>query len=234
MKICYTIFHIKNEKNINRYNNVKKIHKKFYKNIPLVNTNTHHIFDKKTLNEYNNSFGKFNITKPLKFGEVGCIASNYNAWKDFLKTEYDAILVIEDDAIIQKKFIMNFEKIINELPPTFDLISLYVSPGKQFKYIKEKHDIGLNLICDCYQNQSTLSYLISRKGAEKFINLVDYEIKEPLDLFLYNKSQETEIYSLKPEFDNLFTTNTLDKDGEIIRKFTNIQDTDYIFGGIED
>ncbi len=227
MKICYTIFHIGNEKTTYRIPYVRNIKKTIGKDIQYLNTKTYYIFNQESFEEYNSLMGSFNITGKLKFGEIGCIASNYNAWKTFLETDHDLLLVIEDDAIIQEDFLLNFKDVIDTLPKDFDLISLYVAPGKHFKYDPKKHDKTFEKICDCYQNQATLSYTISRKGAEKFIKLVDNGIKEPLDLFLYNKSNGTNIYALKPKFDNLFITNTVDDNGEVIREFTTIQDTEY-------
>jgi GR25 family glycosyltransferase involved in LPS biosynthesis len=227
MNICYTIFHIDNEKNESRKDNIKFIKKIIKDDIPYFNTNTHKISNRQDLDNYYIDHKMFKIDYKLKFGEIGCIASNYNAWIDFLKTDYDIMIIVEDDAILKNNFVYNLNSFLQEAPSDFDVLSLYVHPGKQFKYESEIHDIGLENICKFYQNQSTLSYAISKNGAKKYVQFVDLGIDNPLDLFIYDENKNVKIYSLKPGSDNLFTTDTLDDNGEVIREFTNIQDTDY-------
>jgi GR25 family glycosyltransferase involved in LPS biosynthesis len=192
-------------------------------------TTTYKISNKTELKAFQKTEGKFKVKARLKFGEIGCFASNYYAWIKFLELSFDVLIVIEDDALPQEDLESKIVARLNEVPRDFDVVSLYVHPGKQFKYDVEVHDIGNETICKVYQNQSTLAYAISKKGAKKFVDLVNQRVDNPFDLYLYDTTRDANLYALKPEFDLLFSTITLDEEGEVIREFTNIQDTEFTY-----
>ena len=231
--MCYTIFHIDDHADkvsFFRKPNIAGIKRLLKNKISYLNTTTYKISNQQELDNYNLHNGKFNITVDLKYGEIGCLASNYNAWKSFLSSNYDVLVIIEDDAILLYDYVDNLNKYLNEVPSDFDILSLYVSPGKQFKYDSTVHGIELDSICLGYQNQSTLSYAVSKAGARKLANYVDIEVNAPLDLFIYDKNKDTKFYCIKPSSIQLYKTDTLDEHGEVIRKYTTIQDTEYVDG----
>ncbi|MGA1247945.1 MAG: glycosyltransferase family 25 protein [Candidatus Nanopelagicales bacterium] len=229
LKICYTIFHIDNQENHYRKKNIQLLHQALSERFHYLETTTYKISNKTELKAFQKTKGKFKVKARLKFGEIGCFASNYYAWQQFLESPFDVLIVIEDDALPEADLESKIGARLNEAPRDFDVVSLYVHPGKQFKYDAEVHDFGNETISKIYQNQSTLAYAISKKGARKFIDLVNQRIDNPFDLFLYDTTKVANVYALKPEFDLLFSTTTLDDEGEVIREFTNIQHTEFTY-----
>lgn len=225
-KICYTIFHIDNYENHYRKSNIQLLHEAVNKRFRYLETTTYKISNQAELKAYQRTHGKFKVKTRLKFGELGCFASNYHAWIQFLASPFDILIVIEDDALPQDELELKILARLEDTPRDFDVVSLFVHPGKQFKYDASVHDIGRESISRVYQRQSTLAYAISKAGARKFIELVNQGIDNPFDLFLYDTTKRANIYAVKPEFDSLFYTKTLDDEGEVLREFTNIQDTE--------
>lgn len=230
MNICFCVIHIDDDSELSRYRRKYFVNTcRYLKNkIKYLNVKAFKISNQEDLEHYNKTQPAFNFSENLKYGEIGCLASHYNAWKSLLSTEQDAILIIEDDAILADTFIDSFNMYIKEIPQDFDVVSMYVHPAKTYKYNKNIHDIGLSNICLGFQNQSTLAYLISRNGAKKYIDYVDNLFDKPLDLFLFDVEKKTNFYSISPSSRPLFYTDTLDEKGEVIRETTFIQNTNYV------
>jgi GR25 family glycosyltransferase involved in LPS biosynthesis len=151
---------------------------------------------------------KLPIMKPIRAGRIGCFFSHYSLWSDLLGSKSrPGMLILEDDNVPVEGFMPKFEKVLEELPPTFDLLHLYILPNEKEMVNKKSGKDGKDegLIVKGIASKQTCAYLISRKGAHKLCSVVN-SIKESLD-DLMKKQVESgylECYAVKEKlFDNL-------------------------------
>ena len=143
---------------------------------------------------------------PSSAGVVGIWASNYLAYKEFLKTEYDYLVVFEDDAVLSKNIKNVLDKYSNELPSNWDFFSFFVPDDSLFAYNSVNHDIGKDNICVSYQQWSCAGYMVSKQGAQKAIlDIESRGINAPIDWYIFNfrmKPEESQMrfntYTVKP------------------------------------
>ena len=132
-------------------------------------------------------FCKPGETFPPSSGVVGVWASNYLAYKKFLESDKDVLLLFEDDIVISKNFKNIAEKYMNELMPIWDFFSFFVPDDSLFAYSKSDHDLEDEFICKSYQQWSCAGYAISRRGAEKTIADIKLRgINCPIDWYVFN------------------------------------------------
>lgn len=146
-------------------------------------------------------------TFPPSSGVVGVWASNWLAYKKFLETDKDVLIIFEDDIVVSANFepIMNFY--MQQLMPTWDFFSFFVPDDSLFAYNEEEHDIYEEHVCRSYQQWSCAGYAVSRRGAEKALNDVATRgITAPVDWYVFNfrmKQEENQMrfatYTLKPK-----------------------------------
>lgn len=67
---------------------------------------------------------------------VACSISHRNIYKDIIKNNYNKVLILEDDSLIQKTSLVYWESIIKQLPNDWDLLYL----GYEWKYDKSPVD----------------------------------------------------------------------------------------------
>jgi hypothetical protein len=125
---------------------------------------------------------------PKKWGQIGIWASTVDAYKKFLRSNYDYLLVIEDDVVLHANFSDRFSQITEELPNDFDFFSVFLPRDTICRYQPEWHDIeGKNFITVAFQDWSTAAYLVSRKGARRVLEDVSLRgIDRPLDWYMFN------------------------------------------------
>jgi hypothetical protein len=143
-------------------------------------------------------FCKPGETFPPSSGVVGVWASNYLAYKKFLESDKDVLLIFEDDIILSKNFKTIANMYINELMPIWDFFSFFVPDDSLFAYNQSEHDLGEEYICKSYQQWSCAGYAVSRRGAEKAI--VDVEsrgINCPIDWYIFNFRMKQEKNQMK-------------------------------------
>ena len=141
------------------------------------------------------------------FGVLGVWASTYLAYKKFLESDKDVLIIFEDDIVISKNFKVIAEMYMNELMPVWDFFSFFVPDDSLFSYIETEHDLGEKFVCKSYQQWSCAGYAISRRGAEKTIADVESRgINCPIDWYIFNfrmKKEENQIkfntYTIKPQ-----------------------------------
>lgn len=125
---------------------------------------------------------------PPRSGVIGIFASNYFAWKAFLETDKDALLLFEDDVYLTKNIKYFIDKYISELPEDWDICSFYIPEDVRSFYNSEIHDISnKKYICKSYTNHCAAAYMISRSGAKKAIDDIQKNgISAPLDWYILN------------------------------------------------
>lgn len=197
MKIAYKVFHIEGvspERDL-ATKNIKSILKDIYE----LNTDTVNYFDPSASEYFIEKYEKFIPTKTFKTGELGVWASNYQAWDNFVKSDYDYLILFEDDAKIDADFIDGITEYIKELPENWDFFSPFVHWWQQQNnYNKNKHDYGHDSICKAYQVWSLACYVVSKSGAIKALDEANKGIEDPVDWFIFKDIGRFNSYSLKP------------------------------------
>lgn len=145
-------------------------------------------------------------TFPSSAGVVGVWASNYLAYKAFLETDYDCLIIFEDDVAISKNIKTILNGYIKELPYNWDFFSFFVPDDSLFAFDPNYHDVGQESLCVSYQQWSCAGYMVSRQGAHKAIKDIESRgITAPIDWYVFNfrmKQEENQMrfntYTLKP------------------------------------
>ena len=146
-------------------------------------------------------------TFPPSSGVIGVWASNYTAYKNFLETDKDILILFEDDIILSKNFISILDSYLMELPEDWEFFSPFVPDDSLFAYNEKLHSFNDDfLTCRSYQQWSCATYLVSRAGAKKAIeNIESIGITAPIDWYIFNfriKQEDDQIrfntYTVKP------------------------------------
>jgi len=152
-------------------------------------------------------FCKPGETFPPSSGVVGVWASTYLAYKKFLESDKNLLIIFEDDIVISKNFKGIAEMYLNQLIPLWDFFSFFVPDDSLFAYNESEHDLGEENICKSYQQWSCASYAVSRRGAEKAIaDVKSRGINCPVDWYIFNfrmKQEENQMkfntFTVKPQ-----------------------------------
>jgi hypothetical protein len=137
---------------------------------------------------YHNEFGN---PFPHVSGVIGVWASNWVAWKEFLTTDAETLMILEDDVVLEIDAVETINKIINFLPDDWDIFSFFIPDGAENFYSEYKHGVNNKIVCKAYQGWSCGGYIMSRGGAEKIISyLNDNPIDLPIDWFMFDVSPD--------------------------------------------
>lgn len=132
-----------------------------------------------------------------RYGEVGIWASNFTAWKNFLESDYDYLILMEDDIVHNNDFAELLVDYVSELPEGWDMFSFFCPDGEFNKY-DASHDIGKPHVCKTYQDWSMLCYVLSKKGAEKALKSMEPAITLSLDWHFFRQTATFNEYTVKP------------------------------------
>ena len=153
------------------------------------------------------------LEKGWKPGELGVWASNYTAWVNFSKSNYDHIILMEDDIQLAKDFNKKLYQYIDELPEDWDVFTVYIPETGNLRYKNggaKSLDIGKPNVCKVYQSWSCLCYVVSKSGAKKMINDVKNPVNRPIDHYLFY-NDNLNVYSIKydkPNICNIYKTES--------------------------
>lgn len=142
---------------------------------------------------------------------VGIAMSHLKAWKHFMyKNSNPYAMFLEDDAIIEPNFIDNINIVLNNTPNDFDILYLgcffcdkkYNEVAKYVNNIfgKYKEEVILNDYIKIPQFfLAAHSYILSKKGAAKLIELFDKNVYYHLDLMILQEfyKNRLEIYCVR-------------------------------------
>lgn len=229
-KIAYSVIHIKDdsEQSKKRSQFVNEIHTIINDNFIYLDFKPYKISNQDSLLEYKKINKDLKVLSNLKYGEIGCIVSHYEAWKNFVKTDNDYLLILEDDAKMLDNAIENIHKYLEETPKDFDVLSLF-SHGKREVFDINKHSINRQNIVKLFQSESTMAYIISKKGAMSYINLFNRGITNPVDLFLFKNNINQQNYAIHPNSEKVFSSeHAYDDNGISFAEDTLIQNTNRI------
>ena len=131
-----------------------------------------------------------------KFGEIGIWASNWTAWNNFLKSDAEYLILMEDDIVSGDMFMEIIINYMQQLPENWEVFHAF-SPYDQFEKYKNSHDFGAQDVCVAYQDWSALCYIITRDAAKKMIDNSNM-FSLPLDWYMFRQHHLFKIYTIKP------------------------------------
>ena len=197
MRYQYKAFHIDGI-SLDRDLAVKDI-KQSLSNIEELNVSTVNYSNENEIKEFVNKFSEFKPNRNFKVGELGVWASNYQAWNEFLKSDYDALLLFEDDIKIDDNFLDGMNEYLNRLPSGWDFFSPYVHWWQSENiYNSYRDDIGDEDLCRSYQSWSLACYFISKNGIKKALEDLKNGFEDPVDWYIFKNKELFNIYTLKP------------------------------------
>lgn len=132
----------------------------------------------------------------LNVGELGIYCSNLMIWKVAVKNQCNHSLIFEDDIVpIKSNFKQNLDKLITDLPATYDITWLGTHGAKHdnLPYTKE----------DSYVRKSgkwwdgLYAYMVSLKAATKLLTTDVFSF--PIDVFL-SKTVVPDLYEKKSNY----------------------------------
>ena len=186
--------------------------KAFQEICPLKDVKVIYGFDGHTINEESDKEKELFAKMPLKFpGEIGCFISHLRIYETIIKANIPYALIMEDDAIFSKYFIVKFLSILRQLPSTIDILFI----GGRFTpdyYMKSCDNVTANIVkhkvmnntfigkpMDCHR--TTHAYLISNKMAHIFLNTFhSTQIHTQIDHWILDvcKANTIPIYNTQP------------------------------------
>ena len=143
----------------------------------------------------------FNLTKQFKPGEVGLWHSTIVALKNFLDSDFDALLILEDDIVLWNGFLEKSREYVERLPEHWDYFYQYVHPWQQDNNFNPACEIGDEYLCRSYQVWSNACFWVSKKGAQILLEAINKEpIDEAVDWYILKRgmTREWDVYSLRP------------------------------------
>ena len=143
----------------------------------------------------------FNLAKQFKPGWVGLWSSTIVAIKNFLASDFDALLILEDDIVLWDGFLENSREYVERLPEHWDYFYQYVHPWQQDNNFNPACEIGDEYLCRSYQVWSNACFWVSKKGAQILLEAINKEpIDEAVDWYILKRgmTREWDVYSLRP------------------------------------
>jgi glycosyl transferase, family 25 len=118
--------------------------------------------------------------RPLYPGELGCYASHYAAWTEFLDGEDDQLLVLEDDTIVDWGFLAKLAQVDLQAAGIVYL-RLYAKRARIFRpVLLNVIERRRNLIEFLDRPFGTQGYLLTRGGARRFVDHCR-RVRRPID-----------------------------------------------------
>lgn len=135
------------------------------------------------------------VARGWQLSTIGIWASSYTAYKNFLQSDYDYMLVLEDDLLVKENFMEVLLSYVKELPESWDLFYNY-NPEKNVKV----KTITSENTCRPNQLWSNACYIISRQGAEKAVASVESQPGAylPVDWHFLKQQDKFDIYTVQP------------------------------------
>ncbi len=143
----------------------------------------------------------FGFTRQFKPGEVGLWHSTINVLSDFIDSDYDALLILEDDIVLFPDFIKHSTPYLENLPEGWMFFYQFIHPWQIDNNYNIGYEIGNQYLCRSYQVWSNACYWVSKKGAEQLLfEIASNPIDEAVDWYILKRgmTQTWDVYSLKP------------------------------------
>jgi GR25 family glycosyltransferase involved in LPS biosynthesis len=188
----YTIVHVNNRAKDQMDSN-KKILKSFdyVENIEFFNGNTGNAWD--VINHKGIRTDVWNPYDGRQFpplpGEYGIWLSTINVLEHIVEYDLDSLLVLEDDILLEKTAEKNILTALDELPKSWDFLSLYHFEDQNQN--SSETDIGSSLIHKSINQPAGAQAIVySNAGAKKILKLVKRKgIEYTSDCFIFEQSR---------------------------------------------
>lgn len=136
-----------------------------------------------------NPIFKFNdnltITQEEWEGYLGHWASSYVALKNFVNSNFEYLILLEDDVILTSIFVPILQQALLELPEDWEIFIVNSHKGNLTQYRSEIHDINKKLICKRYTLFGASGLCFNKKSAQKILNEIKKGINVPADWKYY-------------------------------------------------
>jgi len=132
-----------------------------------------------------------------KFGELGIWASNFLAWQEFANSEYDYLIIFEDDVKLLENFTKLLPEYINSLPKDWDILGLYSTPFEWSQYKKEYDIEGNSFVCQSFHYLNLAAYVINKHAVFKILEKIKTPIEEPIDVYMFTHPRKFNSFDVK-------------------------------------
>lgn len=202
---CYKVHHL--EDNTERKQYVDNINNYLKKYSTELNSPTIKISNQEEMINFLKENPDFNLNlngynlddiQGWRYGEIGVWASNFLAWKNFLNSDFDYMILMEDDIMFTDNYFPLLSEYINEITLPWDAFFFTVASGQYFKY-SQQHDVGFKNVSKTYQDHWLLCYVLNKRGAELAISNTYSGICLPIDWYFFRQTDKFELYTLKPD-----------------------------------
>ncbi|XP_076649518.1 glycosyltransferase 25 family member [Halictus rubicundus] len=122
--------------------------------------------------------------RPMTMGEVGCFLSHYMIWSEVIESDFETVIILEDDIYFEPFFREMVKSILTELDnlrPMWDLIYL---GRKRLVGSAESSIDGSKYLVRAAYSYWTLGYILSRNGAKKLVEAEPLKKLVPVDEYL--------------------------------------------------
>lgn len=211
-KFSHKVFHL--DKHVEREHLYKLINDYIKQYSFEIDTPTVEISSKEELNDfcinYNINFKKegyrIESEQGWRFGELGLWIGSILAYKKFIETDFDYLILIEDDIEYIDGFFENLVRHILQLPNDWDTFFYYNSDHRN----SSASNSG---VCRVNQSWSTLCYVVNKRSVKKILD----DIKNnPIDLPIDH------YFLLQPHKYNSYTVS---KNSKMYCKIANLEST---------
>lgn len=121
--------------------------------------------------------------RTLRGGELGCYSSHYATWQSLCNSDYEQMLVFEDDVSVDWQFIAQLAT-VDFSAMNIDYLRLFAKIPPRWRYVASP-------FFDCYHHLirftgfalGTQAYLLTKAGAEKLLRS-GQRVRYPIDAFM--------------------------------------------------
>jgi len=143
-------------------------------------------------------YGKLALSqgnRQLTPAEVTNYMAHYYAMEQTAKIENSVSIILEDDAVLNKNFQENLQKILENIPKDWEFISICnVNPAVPLKETKEEIFISKG------GTTPTCAYILNQRSAKRILETPFFPFSEPIDfayMYIQNKI-DLNVYTISP------------------------------------
>ena len=128
-------------------------------------------------------------SRDMSAGELGCSLSHYEIWKNAKEQNFERILVLEEDFLIQSEFTM---KMVNDLPDDWDMVYF----GRNLINGNEDKKVNDSFVKPG-KSYNSHAYILSASGIDKIMNNKFDQNIIPVDEYLicnYQKHERKDLH----------------------------------------
>lgn len=161
------------------------------------------------------------VSGDLHDGELGVWLSQINCWRYLAGSDLDALVVLEDDAVVDREIELALGRFLAYVPAGWDFIALHVPPDQKHDYLHARridpdgtsrfvrrdayslesspHNLGNPIMATAYQGYSCVAIVYSRAGARRLLGLVGRTIRDPVDCFVFKEHHRGNLRGYAPK-----------------------------------